>query len=63
MFAVMYRLETVIRTDEDVEDVYLVFKHIDTSLKKFLATPFPFDIKKLGKVSEFLLTIVCKLVL
>ncbi|WJX93892.1 cyclin-dependent kinase [Trifolium repens] len=43
------KLETVIRTDEDVEDVYLVFKHIDTSLKKFLATPFPFDIKKLGK--------------
>jgi hypothetical protein len=49
MFAVMYRLETVIRTDEDVEDVYLVFKHVDTSLKKFLATSVPFSDSKTWK--------------
>ncbi|GAU33963.1 hypothetical protein TSUD_148840 [Trifolium subterraneum] len=41
------RLHTVIKTNEDVEDVFLVFEYIDVSLKRYLASPFPFDVQKL----------------
>ncbi|PNX75641.1 cell division control protein 2, partial [Trifolium pratense] len=48
-FSILKTLHTVLRTDLDMEDVFLVFEYIDVSLKKFLATPFPIDVLKLGK--------------
>jgi hypothetical protein len=56
-------VDRVVKDDKDDEHLYLISEYMKDSLAKRLASPGPYDFQSQGKVSEFLLTIVCKIVL